>query len=92
MDSKQKKRINVFAILVVLMIAVPEIVAHLYFDTQKHAVTSSVDTALSLTDKQHSMYVNDNIRCHLVLKNDTTATNVSRAAGVQGQYAAYSCT
>lgn len=81
-----------FAILVVLMIAVPEIVAHFYFDAQRHPVTSSIDTALSLTDKQHSIYVNGDTRCHLVLKNDTTATNVSRAAGIQGQYAVYSCT
>lgn len=92
MDSKQKKRINMFAILVVLMIAVPELVAHFYFDTQKHSPTSSVDAALSLTDKQHNMYVNSNMQCHLVLKNDTTAVNVSRAAGIQGQYAVYSCT
>lgn len=92
MDSKQKKRINMFAILVVLMIAVPELVAHFYFDTQKHSPTSSVDAALSLTDKQHNMYVNSNMQCHLVLKNDTTAVNVSSAAGIQGQYAVYSCT
>lgn len=74
------------------MIAVPELVAHFYFDTQKHSPTSSVDAALSLTDKQHNMYVNGNMHCHLVLKNDTTAVNVSRAAGIQGQYAVYSCT
>ena len=74
------------------MIAVPELVAHFYFDTQKHSPTSSVDAALSLTDKQHNMYVNSNMQCHLVLKNDTTAVNVSRAAGIQGQYAVYSCT
>ncbi|HJT10118.1 MAG TPA: hypothetical protein VJ771_04980 [Candidatus Nitrosotalea sp.] len=92
MDIKQKKRINMFAILVVLIIAVPELVAHFYFDTQKHPVTSSVDTALSLTNKQHGMYVNDSTKCHLILENDTTATNVSRAAGIQGQYAVYSCT
>ena len=92
MDSKQKKRINMFAILVILMIAVPELVAHFYFDTQKHSPTSSVDAALSLTDKQHNMYVNGNMQCHLVLKNDTSAVNVSRAAGIQGQYAVYSCT
>lgn len=92
MDTKQKKRINKFAILVVLMIAVPEIVGHFYFDTQKHPVTSSVDTALSLTSRQHSMYANDSTKCHLVLKNDTSATNVSRAAGIQGQYAVYTCT
>lgn len=92
MDTRQKKKINMFAILVVLMIAVPELVAHFYFDTQRHSPTSSIDAALSLTDKQHSMYVNDSMRCHLVLKNDTTATNVSRAAGIQGQYGVYSCT
>lgn len=92
LDTKQKKRINVFAIAIVLMILVPEIAAHFYFDTQKHSPASSIDAALSLTDKQHSMYVNDNTKCHLVLKNDTTGINVSRAVGLTGQYAVYSCT
>ncbi|HJU14741.1 MAG TPA: hypothetical protein VJ792_09840 [Candidatus Nitrosotalea sp.] len=91
MDAKQKKRINMFAIMVIVMIAVPEIIGHFYFDTQKHPATSSVDTALSLTDRQRSIYVNGDARCHLVLKNDTSS-NVSRAAGIQGQYGVYSCT
>ena len=81
-----------FAIAVVLMILVPELAAHFYFDAQKPSPTSSVDAALSLTDKQHSMYVNSNTKCHLVLKNDTAGINVSRAAGLNGQYAVYSCT
>ena len=91
MDTKQKKRINFFAILVVAMIVVPEVVAHFYFDTQHHPITSSVDKALSLTNKQHSMYVHDDSKCHIIIRNDTTATDVSRAAGIQGQYAVYSC-
>ena len=74
------------------MIAVPEIIGHLYFDNQKHLASSSIDAALSLTGKQHSMYVNDSSNCHLVLRNDTSATNVSRAVGLQGQYAVYTCT
>lgn len=92
MDQKQKKQLNRFAILVILMIAIPEIIGHLYFEGQKHSSTSSVDTALSLTSRQHSMYVGSDSHCHLILKNDTSATNVSRAAGLQGQYAVYSCT
>ncbi len=74
------------------MIAIPEIIGHFYFDTQKHSPNSSVDAALSLTNKLHSMYVGNDTKCHLVFKNDTTAINVSRAAGVQGQYAVYTCT
>ena len=74
------------------MIAVPEIIGHVYFEGQKHSATSSIDTALSLTNKQHSMYLNSDSRCHLTLENDTSATNVSRASGLQGQYAIYSCT
>ncbi|HXX05440.1 MAG TPA: hypothetical protein VEJ68_01320 [Candidatus Bathyarchaeia archaeon] len=92
MDQKKKKQLNKFALLVILMIAIPEIVGHLYFEGQKHPPTSSIDAALSLTNKQHSMYLNSDSRCHLILKNDTSATNVSRASGVQGQYAIYSCT
>jgi len=91
MDPKKKKRLNKFAIIVILMIAIPELVGHLYLETQKHPVSSSVDAALSLTSKQHSMYTADNSRCHLVIQNDTAGSNVSRVAGLQGQYAAYSC-
>jgi len=74
------------------MIAIPEIIGHLYFEGQKHPPSSSINAALSLTNKQHDMYVNSNFHCHLVLKNDTSAINVSRASGLQNQYAAYSCT
>lgn len=90
--ENKKKKINTFAILVVLMIAVPEIVGHLYFETQKHSPSSSVDAALLLTNRLHSMYVGNDTKCHLVLVNDTTATNVSRASGIQGQYGVYTCT
>jgi len=91
-DQKKKSRLNKFAVLVILMIAIPEIIGHLYFEGQKHSPSSSMDAAISLTNKQHSMYVNSDSNCHLILKNDTSATNVSRAKGLQGQYAVYSCT
>lgn len=91
MDAKKKKRLNKYAIIVVLMIAIPEIGGHFYFETQKHPTSSSVDAAESLTGKQHNMYVNNTTQCQMVLKNDTSGTNVSRVAGLHGQYAEYVC-
>lgn len=73
------------------MITIPELVGHFYFETQKHPTSSSVDAALSLTGKQHSMYVNDTTHCQLVLQNDTSNSNVSRASGLNGQYGQYIC-
>ncbi len=73
------------------MVAVPELVGHFYFETQKHTTSSSVDAALSLTNKQHSMYVNGTTHCQLVLQNDTSNSNVSRVAGLNGQYGQYIC-
>lgn len=91
MDTKSKKRLNKFAIIVILMIAIPELIGHLYFDAQKHPVNSSVNAALSLTNNQRSMFTADTSRCHLIIQNDTSGSNVSRVAGLQGQYGVYSC-
>lgn len=73
------------------MIAIPELVGHFYFESQKHPTSSSVDAALSLTDKQRSMNTSDNSHCRLIIQNDTSGVNVSRVAGLHGQYAMYSC-
>lgn len=91
MDEKKKKQLNKFAIIVILMIAIPELVGHFYFETQKHPTTSSIDAALSLTGKQRSMYTNNTTHCQLVLQNDTSNASVSRVAGLNGQYGQYIC-
>lgn len=86
-----KKSINKFAILIILMILVPEIIGHAYFDTQKHPKNSSVVAALSLTSKMHSTQPAKNISCQLVIQNDTSESHVTRANGLTGQFGNYTC-
>ena len=90
MDLK-KKSINKFAILVILMILIPEIIGHLYFDTQKHPTNSSVVAALSLTSKFHNTHPTKNISCQLAIENDTSQSHVTRATGLVGQFGNYTC-
>ena len=87
----RKKSINKFAILVILMILIPEIIGHLYFDTQKHPTNSSVVAALSLTNKIHGTQPIKNISCQLEIQNDTSGSHVTRATGLTGQFGNYTC-
>jgi len=83
------RSINTFAILVILLIAVPEVVGHTLFD-RPHPSSSSVNEAISLTGK----ISNDpkyNLSCSLVLENDPSGTNIARATGLEGKYGSYSC-
>ena len=73
------------------MILVPEVIGHLYFDTQKHPTNSSVVAALSLTSKFHSTHTTKNISCQLVIENDTSGSHVTRAMGLSGQFGNYTC-
>ncbi len=83
------KTINTFAILVILLIAVPEIVGHSLFD-KTHPTSSSVNAAISLTEKI-SKDPKYNLSCNLALENDPSGANIARAAGLDGKYGSYSC-
>lgn len=72
------------------MILIPEIIGHLYFDTQKHPTNSSVVAALSLTSKFHTQPTR-NISCQLTIENDTYGSHVTRAVGLSGQFGNYTC-
>ena len=87
----KKKSINKFAILIILMILVPEIIGHAYFDTQKHPKNSSVVAALSLTSKLYNAHPTKNISCQLIMQNDTPGSHVTRASGLTGQFGNYTC-
>ena len=84
------KTINTFAILVILLIAVPEVVGHSLFD-KPHPASSSVTSAISLTDKinKDPKY---GLNCNLDLQNDPSGADIARAAGLEGKYGSYSCT
>jgi hypothetical protein len=85
----KKGSINKFAILVILMIVIPEIIGHSLFD-KPHPVSSSANAAISLTDKLNKA-TTDSPVCHLSLENDPSGANITRAAGLAGQYGNYSC-
>lgn len=90
MDQKKKRTINKFAILIVALILVPELVGHSLFD-KPHPTTSSVDAAVSLTNKLDKGYTSSDFGCQLELKKDPSSSNITRAAGLDGEYAKYAC-
>jgi hypothetical protein len=85
----EKKSINKFAIMIILLIAVPEIVGHSLFD-KPHPVSSSVTAAISLTNKLNKT-PKDSPVCRLALENDPSGASIARASGLQGQYGNYTC-
>ncbi len=90
LDQKKKRTINKFAVLIVLLILVPEIVGHSLFD-KPHPASSSVNAAVALTNKLDKGYPERNFGCHLIIQNDSSSTNVTRASGMQGKYVGYDC-
>ncbi len=90
LDPKRKKTINKFAVLVVLLILVPELVGHYFFD-KPHSTSSSINAAVTLTNKIDKGYPIADFGCHLTLQDDPSSSNISRAAGLEGKYGKYSC-
>ncbi len=90
LNPSRKKTINLFAIVIVLLVAVPEIVGHTFFD-KSHPENSSVVAAVALANKigvsKHS-----SPSCHLTIQNDSSEAQVARAVGLQGQYGNFTCT
>ncbi|MDE1829017.1 MAG: hypothetical protein KGI25_01715 [Thaumarchaeota archaeon] len=90
MDQKKKHRINKFAVLILLLILVPELVGHTIFD-KPHPTSSSVKAAVDLTNKMDNGYPTDNFGCRLVIQSDNSSSNITRVAGLEGKYGAYDC-
>lgn len=89
-EQKSRGRINKFAIIVLLLIIVPEVVGHSLFD-KPHPADSSVQAAVSLTNKINNGYPMSNFGCTLSIQNDSGSANITRAAGLEGRYAEYKC-
>ncbi|MDE1862803.1 MAG: hypothetical protein KGI33_07815 [Thaumarchaeota archaeon] len=87
---KNRKSINKFAILVVVLILVPEIVGHSLFD-RPHPANSSIKAAVALTNQVDRGYTVSDFGCHLEVKKDPSSSNVTRAAGLAGEYGKYVC-
>ncbi len=90
MDSSRKKTINIFAIVIVLLIVIPEIVGHTFFD-KSHPENSSVVAALALANK-FGVSKHSSPTCYLKIQNDSSGVEIARAAGLQGQYGNFTCT
>lgn len=90
MDVMNRKSINKFAILVILMIAVPEAVGHTLFE-RAHSPDSSVNAAIAFTENLRDNSDKNGV-CHLALENDQSGTGIARAAGLEGKYGDLSCT
>lgn len=89
MNLSRKKTINLFAIVIVLLVAIPEIVGHSLFD-KPHPENSSVVAAVALANKigvsKHSSPT-----CQLTIQEDSTGAGIARAVGLQGQFGNFTC-
>lgn len=90
MDKKKKSRINKFAVLILILVLVPELVGHTLFD-RPHPTSSSVNAAVALTNKLDKGYPANDFGCRLVMQNDNSTTNVTRVVGMEGKYGSYDC-
>lgn len=89
MTQLNKKTINKFAILVILMIVVPEAIGHTLFE-KSHPADSSVVADVSLTNGLHDDTGKTGV-CHLYIQSDSSGSDIERAAGLEGKYGNYTC-
>jgi hypothetical protein len=85
----KQKSINLFAILIVSLVAGSEGIGQVLFE-KSYPPSSSVSAALSLTDRLHDNSDQSGI-CHLDLYNDASGSHVSRVVGLEGKYGSYGC-
>ena len=88
MKSLNKKSINKFAILVILMILIPEITGQLLFE-KSHPASSSVNAAVSFT--HHLQSAGKSGVCNLSIKSDPSGAEITRASGLEGKYGDFTC-
>ena len=89
LNVNQKKTINIFAIVIILMIAVPEIIGHSLFDTP-HPENSSVVAAMALANKIGAAK-NSSPPCQLTIEYDPSGAKIARVAGLEGQFGNFTC-
>ena len=82
-------KINLFAIGIILLVAVPELVGHSLFE-KPHPENSSVVAAMNLAKKigtsKHS-----GPSCRLTIEEDPAGAKIARVAGLHGQYGNFTC-
>ena len=88
LNLTRKKSINLFAIGIILLVAVPEIVGHSLFE-KSHPANSSVVAAMNFANKVGTN--NHGPSCQLVIQDDPSGSNIARVAGLYGQYGNFTC-
>ena len=79
-----------FAIGIILLVAIPEIVGQTLFD-KSHPENSSVVAAVALANKIGTAK-SFGPSCHLAIEDDPSGTQIARVAGLHGQYGNFTCT
>ncbi len=85
-----KKTVNKFAVIIILMIAIPEMVGHALFD-KPHSADSSVASAVALTSRLHDEHNKSGI-CNLAIQSDSSDSHISRVTGLENKFGNYTCT
>jgi len=83
------KSINKAAVIVILMIAIPEIAGHALFD-KSHPQDSSVAAAVSLVNNLHDNNQKTGI-CQLAIHDDQSGSHIARVAGLESKYGEFAC-
>ena len=83
------KSINKAAVIVILVIAVPEIAGHTLFD-KAHPQDSSVSAAVSFVNNLHDNTQKTGI-CQLALHEDQSGSQITRVAGLESKYGEFEC-
>ena len=83
------KSVNKFAIIVVLMIAIPEITGQVLFD-RPHPTDSAVSAAVQFANSLHDNSQKTGI-CHLGLQEDPSDSHIVRVAGLESEYGNFTC-
>lgn len=85
----KKEMINKFAIMIVLMIVIPEVAGHVLFE-RAHPSDSSVRAAVLLTSNLRDGTGATGI-CHLAIQNDPYDSHITRVAGLEGKFGNFTC-
>jgi hypothetical protein len=83
------KSVNKFAIIVILMVAVPEIAGHTLFE-KSHPHDSSVLAAVSFAGNLRDNAEKTGI-CHLAIQDDQSGSHIARVAGLESKYGNFTC-
>jgi hypothetical protein len=89
LNSNRKKTINLFAIGIILLIAVPEIIGHSLFD-KTHPENSSVVAAMKFASKVGTGK-HFGPTCDLTIHADPSGAKIARVAGMHGEYGNFTC-